>query len=350
LLVDLWPTWADGSLTPYLVHALEEHGDKAIAAARDALEGRFGNAAVLTAVRLLQRIGSAEAQQALADAAQFTATRKADSAAAQYPGELVETGSLRTFAALEALERLDSRHVLVGKLSPARARFVDLMLLAASPKKDIRQKAVIDLALHGMRAAIPLLRTIADIDQVAAVRNAATRALGRLCDQQMVPRWVAALDRVHATDLGPRTAAEALGMSGDARGVLALLDLLENGNAPDLLSHAALHFSPGVAPLVLDVFERKPELAKRRGNTSLLVRVGFDSVAPLLRKRLEAARNAPDYATRAALYLKLAQAFSSLDKELARVIAADAPRLTDKEGKAVLRSALRVLEPPKKKA
>lgn len=349
LLVELWPTWADGSLTPFLVHALEDHGSGAVNAARDALQCRYGNSAALTAIRLLQRIASPEARHALADAVQFTASRKADSPAPQYPGELVVSGSLRTFAALEALERLDPRHVLVERLESARAKLGDLLLMAANPKKDAREKAVLELARHGMRAAIPALRALADDDPVAEVRNAATRALGALCDQQMVPRWVRALDHGNATDRERRAAAEALGMCGDSRGVLALLDLFENGDAPDLVGLAAPHFGAAIAPLVLDVFERKPELAKRQANASLIARLGFNAVAPLMRNRFAAARNAPDYVTRAALYLKLAGAFSSLDKEFAKSVVADADRLIEKEGKALLRTAQRILSPSKKK-
>lgn len=350
MLVELWPTWADGSLTPFLVHSLEAHADRAVAAATDALQGRFGKSAALTAVRLLQRIGSASARQALAEAVRFTRSRKPESPAPQYPGELVETGSVITFAALEALEALDSRHVLLEALQPARAKLGDLLLLAATPQKDARQQAVLALAQHGMRAAIPTLRAIADDDQVADVRNAATRALGMLCDQQQVPRWVLALARADATDRERRAAAEALGWCGDSRGTLALLELLEHGDAPELVALAASQFAQAAAPLLLDVFERKPELAKRQANASLVKRAGFEYVAPLLRKRLESVRARPAYAARGALYLRLAGEFATLAKELAEVITGDASKLTDKDGKALLRSAERVLNPPKKKS
>ncbi|MBP9891979.1 MAG: HEAT repeat domain-containing protein [Planctomycetes bacterium] len=348
LLVEIWPIWADASLSPYLIHKLEELGEKAIPAAQDALSGRYGNTAALTAVRLLQRIGG-RAKDVLASAAQLKLTRKADSAAPQYPGEIVANGSVIAFAAFEALEALDPGHVLLGKLRDARTQLDELLLKAADPQKDVREKAVLDLGGLGIRGAITTLRRISEDDKVADVREAATRALGHLCDGKLVERWLLALDRANATDRKRRAAAEALGASGDARAALALVGILELGDAPDLVGIAAERLPACAAPLFLDAFERKPELAKRQANVSLMQRLKFDVISPLLTRRLESARAMPEYAARAALYLKLAGEFETFDKSIARVILADAAKLTDKDGKAVVRSAQRVLEPPKKK-
>lgn len=350
LLVEIWPTWADGSLTTYLVHKLEQAGEKAVPAAQDALSGRYGNTAALTAIRLLQRIGGDKAKEALASAAQLRLARKAESPAPQYPGELVAAGSVIAFAAFEALEALDPRHALLGNLRNARTGLEELLLKTADPQKDAREHAVLECGRLGLRAAIPTLRRVSEDDKSAEVRDAATRALGHLCDNKLVERWLLALERANATDRLRRAAAEALGASGDSRGALAMLGILENGDAPELVGIAAGRLPACVAPSFIDVFERKPELAKRQANLSIMHQLNFKVVAPILTKRLEAAREMPDYAARAALYLKLAGAFfNTLDKALATVIVCDAAKLTDKDGKAVVRSAQRILDPPKKK-
>lgn len=350
LLVEIWPTWADGSLTTYLVHKLGQAGEAAIPAAQDALSGRYGNTAALTAIRLLQRIGGDKAKDALASAAQLKLARKTESPAPQYPGEFVDTGSVIAFAAFEALEALDPRHVLLGNLRNARTGLEELLLKTADPQKDARERVVLECGRLGLRAAIPTLRRISEDDKSAEVREAATRALGHLCDNKLVERWLLALERANATDRRSRAATEALGASGDSRGALAMLGILENGDAPELVGIAAGRLPACVAPSFIEVFERKPELAKRQANLSIMHQLNFKVVAPILTKRLEAAREMPDYAARAALYLKLAGAFfNTLDKALATVIVCDATRLTDKDGKAVLRSAQRILDPPKKR-
>jgi HEAT repeat protein len=348
LLVEIWPTWADGSLTPFLIHALEGQGDKAIAAAQDALSGRYGHAAAFTATKLLQRIGGEKAKSVLAASVQIRQTRNPAAPVSQYPGEIQETGSMQGYAALEALEALDANHVLLDKLKSARAKLDELIIRMADPQKDVREAAAVEASVLGLRAALPTLRRLSEDDKSADVRDAATRALGVLCDQQLAPRWILALERDNATDRERRAAAAALGACGDSRGLLALLHILENGDAPDLVGAAAYQFPVLAVAHLLDVFERRPELAKRQANVSVVTRCTYKKVAPLLTQRLEAAREKPDYANKAALYLKLAGAFSDLDERLAEVIVADADRLTDKDGKAVLRSAQRIISPPAK--
>lgn len=303
----VYPTWADGSVAPFVAAALARHGDQAVAAACAVLDPRAGrnagNVALMTALRVLRAAGGQQAREFLK-----TYARDGRDAAAR-------------MLALESLVELKD---------PAAARQVEEIgvrvgdaigrLLGAGQKED-RETAAAELARHGSSAAVPALRAAFHTDATADVRAAAAYALANLVDTEMVDSFLRSLAARDERDDEARVAARALGMMGDARGVKALLDAYADGWRPNVVSEAMVFMgAPALRPLLL-LLDERPELAKRKGALGVLATMPAEDVVPILVERVEQAADAEQRAARIGLYLHATAEGVAVHKALAAKLA-----------------------------
>jgi hypothetical protein len=328
LAASIFPTWADGSVSPFVARALAPRGAPAVAIARSVLEAKSragrGRIARMTALRVLAAVGSPEA---LADVA---ATAKAE----RDPG-------LRGFAAdlLAEREPGDGAEAARKRRAALAARVAEASgeLLTAS-QKETREAAARKLAELGSLSAAPALRSAYRQDATFDVREAAALALGKLGDAEMVPALVAQLEARADDEDEAKVAAYALGHMGDARGVYALLDAYVEGWKPAIVAEALKSLGPvALEPLVLRV-EDQPEIAQRKAALGVVAQLDAPDVSAFLTARLQATRAHPRFAERATLYLKLVSERKDIQKAIATAISALVPNATSPEEKALLRA------------
>jgi hypothetical protein len=329
LAASVFPVWADGAAGPFVARAFAARGaSTAVAACRRALSMQAGRVARMTAIRVLQAAGNAEARSLLAE----LRSREKD----------VPLGIL----AAEALESLDRTPP-----APTDREGRDLMdRLLHAGQKDDRENAARQLAERGRRDALPSLRVAYESDATQDVRDAAAIALGRLLDTESADTFVWHLAGRDEDDAAARAAAWALGHLGDVRGIDALVAAWSSGWRPAIVGDAIRAMGVVALGPLLAAVEENPALADRKASVDVLQRVPPEELTPVLEERLLLARAGTAFPDRAALLLRLAGAHEATRRAVAEKIVAlvgDSP--TEPE-RALFKAARKALEAKPKKA
>ncbi|HUQ01959.1 MAG TPA: HEAT repeat domain-containing protein [Kofleriaceae bacterium] len=335
LIGKVFPTWADGSASPFVAHAARRHPERALEEANAIIaagiggerKGRYGRMlapprmATLTALRVLEALGE--------------------------PGKagLRAAADRHTDHTIRGLAR-----VAMGRLAGAQS--LDLtqaaehrgdLLNAAS--KDTRARAAGRLADMGDVDAIPLLRISFGGDVVADVRDAAGRALGRLGDADSVDTFIQALHR-RAEDVSTAvTAAMALGYLGDVRGIDALLAAYEATWRPEIIADALTAVGPAAVPLLVRFVEDRPGLIKRSTARAVFDTLPADALEAALVERLDelVALDDAAYVERAGTLFELVAKRGEIAGPVGRHITAARPHLGAKaagrEARALFKKA-----------
>jgi HEAT repeat protein len=294
LAASIYPTWADGSATPYVVRAFAGRREEGLAAARRALAGKGGRVAKITALRVLAAVGGLEAERLLHEA--MTTERDV---------------GLRALAA-DARDAIEARALGPSAVQRRRAPLLEKVaeaenILASAPTKDLRAAAVTRLVQLGHLSAIPALRQAFLTDAAQDVREEAALGLALLGDTEMVDTFVSMLARRSAADREAKIAASALGTLGDARGLRELLAAFAEGYKPAVIAEALRALGPVAVDPLLDRVEAQPKLADRRAALSVLEQLPDREIAAALAARVRARAGSPGFDEAASLYLKLAQ-------------------------------------------
>lgn len=339
LLGHPYPTWADGSATPYVVLAARSAPAQALATARQVLSGagRLGarkvappRMAVLTALRVLEQIGD----RASADGeARAQARALLADLVAGYPDATVRALALHTQRRLGEPVLLPTSTAQLGALRVA---------VLAGATRDERAAAAERLADAGDVEAIPLLRAAHAGDVTTEVRDAAGRALGRLGDGDMVDSFVAALARRRDDHAAARTAAHALGQLGDVRGVDALLAAYESAWLPEVVSEALVAVGPAASAQLVAFLEDRPKLLDRSTARAVIAAQRATDLLPALQARLDELAGAADFVPRATVLLKIVEERTDLAEAVALAIVQVRPGIETEAGRdaATLRRRL----------
>ncbi len=306
----VYPTWADGSASPYVALAAQRHPDQALASAKTVLlapraagapqaeragftaptgpllrirRGPQPRMASITALRVLETVGGDAALDVMRQVANghsdYTLRNMARAAMGRNAGVAGDDGRL-----------LEYRQ----------------MLLDAATKDD-RARAAERLADAGDVGAIPLLRLSFAGDIAGDVRDAAGRALGRLGDADSVETFCAAL---HARDQDTDravTAAYALGYLGDVRGIDALVEAYAATWRPDVVAESIAALGPAAIPLLIEVIETQPSLLKRTTARTVIESLPLDALQQALVDRVSKIASTTDFVTRASTLLDIAR-------------------------------------------
>lgn len=277
LLGHVFPTWADGSASPFIALAARRDPARALDQARALLDERAAvvvrrtarrvsapRMATITALRVLEALGGGDAAAVLRHAAE------------------VHTDHAIRGLARAALGRLagNDPHDRADRLA-----IRDQLFNAAD--KDTRREAAGRLADLGDVDAIPLLRLSFAGDVAAVVRDAAGRALGRLGDADSVDTFIAALGRRRRDDDAATTAAYALGTLGDVRGLPALLAAYEDGWQPSIVADALAAIGPASIPALVAHVESNPALLKRSTCRDILSSLDAPALLAAITDRLD---------------------------------------------------------------
>lgn len=248
LLEQPYPTWADGSASPFVALAAGRDPARARATAEALLRGGGHRGrgrrpvpprmALITALRVLEAVADEPARSALRDVADH------------HPDPT-----------LRALARAASRRAATGGGDAGGLGWRATLL--GAPQQDERLAAIDRATGTGDVGAIPSLRVALAGDPAAAVRDAAGRALGLLGDADSVDTFIAALARRAADPAAAITAARALGQLGDVRGIHALLEAYQAAWRPEIVAEALTALGPAVMPELLAFVEDRPALLKR---------------------------------------------------------------------------------------
>jgi hypothetical protein len=293
LAASIYPTWADGSASPYVVRALAGRREEALFSAKRALSGKRGRVAKITALRVLAAVGGLEAERILHE---------------------VKTGEkdigLRGLAA-DAIDAIERR--TLGAEAVARRRAPTLQqvaettaVLASASTKDTREAAVHRLVELGHLSAIPALRQAFLVDASQEVRREAALALALLGDTELCDALVGMLSRRHENDRDAKIAADALGRLGDVRGLHELLAAYAEGYKPPVIAEALRAMGPVAIDPLVDLLEAQPALADRQATRSVLEQIPDQDLSATLIARLAAKAGTTAYSEAAMLYLKLA--------------------------------------------
>ncbi len=331
LLGEVFPTWADGSASPFVALAARRYPERALAEAQALLEDGVGKRrgrtapprmATITALRVLEGLTLPGARAALAAAAE----RHAD--------HTVRGMARAALGRLAGNDHGDRR---------ARDELRDTLLNAAA--KETREQAAGRLADLGDVEAIPLLRISFAGDVAKDVRDASGRALGRLGDADSVDTFIAALTRRHDHAELAVTAAYALGHLGDVRGLHALLLAYEEAWRPDIIGGALAAVGPAAIPALLAFLEDRPALLKRATARAVLDGLDPTALRDALIDRIEALASA-DQATivaRGAVLIDVARDRDAVAAAVGDRLMALHPGLADKrssrEARALARKA-----------
>lgn len=335
LLGTVFPTWADGSASPFVAIAARREPERALAVARGLLEhgqgarraGRGGQLApprmaTITALRVLEALDTPEARTALSHAAERHSDHTVRGLARAAVGRLAgdDPGDRR-----------------------ARDELRDALLNASG--KETREQAAGRLADLGDVESIPLLRSSFLGDVASGVRDASGRALGRLGDADSVDSFIAALTRRGEHPELAVTAAYALGALGDVRGLHALLAAYESGWRPDLVGGALAAVGPAAIPTLLAFLEDRPSLLKRATARAVLDTLDEAALGDALLDRLELLAGADErtIVARAAVLLEVARDRAELARSTGDRLMTLHPGLADKgasrEARALARKA-----------
>jgi hypothetical protein len=328
LAASIFPTWADGSASPYVVRAFAERGGAAIAAARRALGRGTSRVARMTAVRVLEAVGNAEARTLLQ--------------------ELRDERDvpLRMLAA-EALEAIDARakgRAAEPDVQRTGRRVIAEERLLNAPLFDERIVAIGELVRLGDRAALPALRNAFFSDVSGAVNECAAHALGHLLDVEMVDVFVRQLAEREQDESAAKAAAYALGYLGDARGLDALLSAWAAGWKPAIVGDALRAMGTVALSQLVLLLETRPDLAGRKAALDIFKQAPPTDVLEVLNARISTLRSVDTFAETALIHLKVAGANADAEVPFAKSIIDVLPNPETKAEKALVRSARRICE------
>ncbi len=339
LVGQAFPTWADGSASPFVALAARRFPERALEEANAIVadgsgtgsaaerKGRYGRRlapprmATITALRVLEALGE--------------------------PGKpgLRVAAERHTDHTIRGLARS-----AMGRLAGAQA--LDLKqagehrgALLNAAGRDERARAASRLADLGDVDAIPLLRISFAGDVAADVRDAAGRALGRLGDADSVDTFIQALHRRGDDPANAVTAAMALGYLGDVRGIDALLEAYAAAWRPDIIADALTTVGPAAVPLLVRFVEERPQLLERRTARTVFETLPADSLRDALVARLDelAAATDDDYVARAGTLVALAHGRADVLGPVGRHVMTARPHLGAKgagrEARALFKKA-----------
>jgi len=344
LAAQVYPVWADSSASPFVARAFAARPAEGLAAARRVLAEPLATSsrvARLTALRVLDAVGSAEALGLLDAQARGEDVGLAAWAArlrARHPAATGLVAGLRAVAA---------------RLVPARAApdpgLRGALLMA--PRAEDRVLAAREIAARGDLEGLPALRAAHAGDPTDRVRNAAAEALAALLDLESAEVFLELLGGRATDDAAAKSAAWALGATGDWRAQSPLLQAYEEGWHPLVCIEAVKNLGgPSLAALV-GWLEVRPELAARQGAKSMVAAGGEAAAAEVLR-RLEGMLDAPDLVPRARVLFGLVKDVAGAQARFARVLLPRRPDLAqgDADARALARACARALPEPAKKA
>lgn len=339
LTAHIYPTWADGSVGPYVARAFAGRGPEAVAAAERALAANAGRVSKITAVRVLQAASGLRAQEAL--------------------HRIVHTEEDRAIRAIaeEALDAIDLRSGFKESVRRRRAASVyklgeGIKRLLREKRKEQRQTAVEELVELGHRGALYALRQAFMSDQAHCVREASAYALAQLGDTEMVETFVRMFAAARRGEpVKAEIAARALGILGDVRGLGELLAAYAEGYMPAMIADAIKAFGPAAMGPLLDLIESRPELARARAAMNVLEHLPAEDLGEHLARRLRAKaaadieRDPAGVTERANLYLRIADVQAKSRRLVAKAIC---EVLGSSEGKAeamLVKISRKALEP-----
>ncbi len=310
LAASIYPTWADGSASPYVVRAFAGRPEEGLLAARKALAGKRGRVAKITALRVLAAVGGAEAERLL----HGVATREGDIGLRGLAADAIDEIERRSLALRDELQdRLAFDLGAAGPDAVQKRRAPTLQkvgeltqILAGAGTKEVREAAVHSLVQLGHLSAVPALRQAFLTDAAQDVRREAALALALLGDTEMVDTFVGMLARRNESDREAKVAADALGQLGDVRGLRELLAAYAEGYKPGIVAEALRAMGPVAIEPLIELIEERPQLAERRAGLSVLEQLPDQDLAATLVARLQARVDTPSFAATATLYLKLA--------------------------------------------
>jgi hypothetical protein len=309
LAAQIFPTWADGSAGPFVARAYADRPEAAVAAARRALGMRTGRVAHFTAMKVLEAVGSAEAQALLEEVKVSSRDR------------VMRATAART---LDRMRGRTSDPVGQEKLA------VLVRALLSAPHQEQRVAVLEELEKLGDPEAIPYVRLSMTGDIARAVNQRAALTLGMLGDTESVDTFVRMLRARADQAAEARVAALALGRLGDVRGLAELLNAYAEGWQPAVIADAIKQLGESVLDPLLRFVEDHPALAERKAAQSVLAALPVEQVQAALEGRIHALKDAPDFAVRAGTLLVFAQGNAEVTKAAARVIAQVRPGLGEK--------------------
>lgn len=326
LAASIFPTWADGSASPYVVRAFADRGSAAISAARRALGRGSGRVARMTAIRVLEAVGDAESRALL-------------------QGLREEKDMPLRMLAAEALETIDARAKGRGFApNPERTqKRVDAEeVLANAGVREERMAAIHQLIRLADRASLPALRNAFFSDVSGEVNEHAAHALGHLLDVEMVDVFVRQIAERDQDEPAAKAAAYALGYLGDARGLDALLSAWAAGWKPAIVGGALRAMGTVALNQMVLLLESRPDLAGRKAALDVFKQAPPADVLDVLNARTSALRSAESFAETALIHLKVAGANSDAELPFAKALLDSMPNPETKAEKALVRSARRV--------
>ncbi len=305
---EIYPTWADGSASPYVARAFAGRREEGLAAARKALESKRGRVAKITALRVLAAVGGLEAERLLHE----VTTRERDIGLRGLAADAIDVIERRTLGP-EAVQR---------RRAPTLHRVAEAArLLASASTKDVREAAVQSLVQLGHLSAIPSLRQAFLVDASHEVRREAALALALLGDTEMVDTFVGMLSRRTGDgDRDAKIAADALGQLGDVRGLRELLAAYREGYKPAVVAEALRAMGPAAIEPLIELIEQNPHLAERRASRSVLEQLPDQDLAATLVARIGDRAGSPAFAEAAALYLKIAAAHPDCRRAVGKAV------------------------------
>ena len=328
LATHIYPTWADGSASPYVVRALSGRRDEALAAAKIALSGKGGRVAKITALRVLAAVGGLEAERVLHAAA----TGESDIGLRAIARDARDTIEARTLGPAVVQRRLAAARAEVAQVAT---------VLASAPTKDLRAAAIARLVQLGHLSAIPALRQALLTDAAEDVREEAAIALALLGDTEMVDTFVAMLARRGDDEREAKRAAHALGMLGDVRGLRELCAAFVEGYRPHVIGEALRSMGAVAVEPLIAAIEQHPKLADRKPALTVLSELSDLDLAAVLVARVHAHAGRATFDDAAALLLKLASVHVAARRAVAEAVLAS---ISDPDRhKALVKSAKKAL-------
>lgn len=307
LAAHIFPIWADGSAAPAVIKAFASRRAEALKAAHKALTIQAGRVAKMTAVRVLQAVGGATAEDMLSEVAQ----RSSDA-------------GLRGMAR-DALDTLEMAKA--GGESVRRRRAADMdkvndlaKTMIGAPTRGERRDALAALSTLGQRSAIPFIRQVFWGDASREIREEAAHALAHLGDTEMVETFLGMLAQRAVSEHEAAVAAAALGYLGDVRGLNELLYAYAEGYKPGIVAQAIRAFGPVAMEPLLDLIEAQPEIAKRAAALATLQALDDQDLAAALTRRLEAQRGQADVGEKAQLYVRLSDVHLYARRKVAQAV------------------------------
>lgn len=304
LAANIYPTWADGTATPYVARALAKNPDQAIAICQRLLQKQWGARMVrLTAFHVLAAACTKEAEKILENASNVGRNLNlSDSALASIAKNLAKQVRMSREGKKASRDESETEKIteLTNRMINARDR-------------NQRMSGMIELTRMGALAAIPHLR-IAFYDEASGeAKTQAAFCLACLGDFESAPTFLEMLAKRAEDADAARTAARALGILGDIRGIHEILNAWEEAWAPGVIAEALKSVGPAAFDFLAERVEQKPDLLKRKAALSVLETWGSE-LLPVFQSRMESTRGGSDAEQRMYVLGKLAEANEAMTK------------------------------------